>query len=227
MSSTTSTLSTSSVVTEILQICQDKKISKISELLVNCNDITLYSIKKNLKTTLPIEDFFVFTDGNCKSNGKKGARAGYSVYFEHPLFHQKFSTTRLLELEEATNNKAELTAILNVFKILTENINDFKGASVTDITICTDSMYSINCVNTWYRNWIKNGWKNSKNESVKNKEIIEQIINLRTWTSSLMINTSFKYVPSHKDEPNDISGLEHRLWKGNKYVDDEINKLLL
>lgn len=214
------------MIIDILKICQDKKIASISELLQNCSELTLFNIKKNLKedpSNQNLEEFFVFTDGNCKSNGKKGSRAGYSVYFEEPTFHEKFSVTRLLETEEPTNNKAELTAILSVFKILTENINEFKQ---TNITICTDSMYSINCVNTWYRNWIKNGWKNSKNETVKNKDIIEQIIDLRTWTTSQTINTSFKYVPSHKDEPSDMHSLEHRLWKGNKYVDDEINKIL-
>ena len=108
------------MIIDILNICQEKKITSISELLKKCNELTLFNIKKNLKDEQHLEEFFVFTDGNCKSNGKKGARAGYSVYFEDPTFHKKFSITRLLELEEATNNKAELTAIFSVFKILTE-----------------------------------------------------------------------------------------------------------
>ena len=43
------------------------------------------------------------------------------------------------------------------------------------LTIETDSQYAINCSTTWIHGWKKNGWKNSKNEPVKNADLIRAI----------------------------------------------------
>ena len=114
-------------------------------------------VKEKVEET---ENLYIFTDGNCKSNGKKNARAGYSIFFtddpDSPFL--QFNKTRLVT-SDPTNNKAELSAIKYVFKVIYQHQDLFKKYNVI---ICTDSKYSIDCVTKWSNSWIQNNWKNSK-----------------------------------------------------------------
>lgn len=65
-----------------------------------------------------------------------------------------------------TNQIGELCAVL-------EALRAHPGSE--DLTIETDSQYAINCSTTWIHGWKKNGWKNSKNEPVKNSDLIRAI----------------------------------------------------
>ena len=190
---------------------------------------TVKHIINDLNIIEPIKDqneLYIFSDGNCKRNGKKHAKAGYSVHFidknnksDESLF-SKFNKTRLL-VSEPTNNKAELSGIKYIFKCIYENQDLFKDKKNI---ICTDSMYSINCIDKWSKTWIKNGWKNSKNEEVKNKELIQEICTLKDNINN--INITFKHTQSHTKEPQDKNSLEWLLWYGNNKVDSDINELL-
>lgn len=170
------------------------------------------------------ETFYIFSDGNCKSNGQKGARAGYSAFFtedkKSPLY--TFNKTSLI-LEEPTNNKAELSAIRYILDILLKNPQIFQDKK---IVICTDSMYSIQCITTWCHNWIKNGWKTSSKQPVKNKELIQDIVHKKNILSHTH-HISFQHIRSHQPEPLHRDTLEWKLWHGNHKVDAEINQLLL
>lgn len=168
-------------------------------------------------------ELYIFSDGNCKGNGKKYAKAGYSVFFNDDadsLFY-KFNKTRLV-VSDPTNNKAELSGIKYAFKTISENQELFKDKKNI---ICTDSMYSINCIDKWSKSWSKNGWKNSKGQEVKNKELIQDILTLRD-SINQDIKISFKHIPSHTQEPLDKKSLEWLFWYGNNKVDSNINELL-
>jgi len=169
------------------------------------------------------DELYIFSDGNCKGNGKKDARAGYSVFFSDDIDSKfyKFNKTRLI-VTEPTNNKAELSGIKYIFKTILENEELFKTKK---IVICTDSMYSINCIEKWSKNWVKNGWKNSKGEEVKNKEIIKDIISARDAINKDIV-ICFKHIMSHLQEPQDKNSIEWTLWYGNNKVDSNINELL-
>ncbi|WP_421777232.1 ribonuclease H family protein [Gardnerella sp. DNF01180P] len=65
-----------------------------------------------------------------------------------------------------TNQIGELCAVL-------EALRAHPGRE--PLTIESDSQYAINCATTWIHGWKKNGWKNSKNEPVKNAELIRAI----------------------------------------------------
>lgn len=201
------------------------------DLLNKFSTTTIKHIINDLNIIEPIKDqneLYIFSDGNCKGNGKKHAKAGYSVIFmdknsdsdsDNSLF-SKFNKTRLL-VSEPTNNKAELSGIKYIFKCISENQDLFKDKKNI---ICTDSMYSINCIDKWSKTWIKNGWKNSKNEEVKNKELIQEICTLKDNINN--INITFKHIMSHTKEPQDKNSLEWLLWYGNNKVDSNINELL-
>ena len=206
---------------EILKICTERNINTLSELIEICDTTTLLNIFKNLQPGSTLKELYIFSDGNCKRNGSSNSKAGYSIFFDDEIFH-KYSKTEYLSGEQHTNNKAELTGVLEIFKILYEYKVDFIGLN---IFICTDSMYTIKCINEWSKKWILNGWKSTNNQEVKNKGLIEEILYFKTKIEK-DLTLKFKYVASHKPEPEIVSTLEHKLWKGNKYVDEEINKLL-
>lgn len=182
-------------------------------------DLEKLSSKKDDQDTL-----YIFTDGGCSRNGKSDCKAGYSVIFttdeESNLYD--FNTTRLV-VKDPTNNKAELSAIKYVFKTISENTDLFKDKT---IKICTDSMYSINCIDKWSDGWIKRDWKNAKGEDVKNQDIIKAILEFRKRIGDQSIKVSFQHVFSHVQAPTQKDSLEYYLWNGNNIVDENIKEIL-
>jgi ribonuclease HI len=59
---------------------------------------------------------------------------------------------------------------LSAFKYIIEN-----NLIEQDIDIYSDSIYCVNICNNWIWNWVNNDWKNSKNEIIKNFDLIESL----------------------------------------------------
>lgn len=198
-------------------------LPQLSSKTINCllNDLGYKTTTKDNKDN---NKLYIFSDGGCRSNGKKSSSGAYSVFFTDdkmsPFY--TFNTTKILN-DEPTNNKAELLGILLIFEIIYNNIELFKNK---EIIICTDSMYSINCIDKWSKNWIKNNWKNAKGENVKNQDIIKSILEKKSFIVNKNIPISFNHIFSHLQEPSDTQSLQHLLWYGNKKVDDNINEFL-
>jgi ribonuclease HI len=183
------------------------------------SDLKINNEKCDVKDQL--HKLYIFSDGNVKGNGKKYARGGYSVYFGEEEKYKNFNKTRIFE-NEPTNNKMELFGIKQIYKTIYKNQDIFKNM---DNIICTDSQYSISCITQWVDIWIKNNWKNSKGEVVKNKELIEEILIIKNAMPD-DIKISFKHVYGHTKEPKDKDSLEYKVWYGNNRVDTDINKML-
>jgi len=165
-------------------------------------------------------EIIVFTDGGAKDNGKKSCVAGWGVYFsEDPPLYVYNEVGRIAS--EPSNQKAELYAIkkaLDKLQIITNESN----SETMDITVVTDSQYSIDCLTKWHKNWSKNGWKTYKGEKVKHLSIIKDA--LETLKNLPLIK--WKHVNSHVIAPKDKSSLEYRLWYGNYKVDRMVSDLL-
>jgi ribonuclease HI len=69
--------------------------------------------------------------------------------------------------KHATNNQAELTAVLQFFRA-TAHLDD-------DLLILCDSQYVINCVTKWMPGWKKKGWRKADGKPVMNVELLQQI----------------------------------------------------
>ena len=108
---------------------------------------------------------YVYTDGACSGNPGPGGSAFIAVEDNKEIYRWS------IPIPEATNNMCELLAIVEACIWAGE-------AHLSDqITIRTDSAYCHNCyVQKWFRNWQKNGWKNSKKEPVANKQLWQQLI---------------------------------------------------
>ena len=79
---------------------------------------------------------YVFTDGACSNNGKINAKASIGIYFKD---NDPRNISRRIKGKQ-TYNTAELSAVIEVFSILQNEIS-----SNEDSIIYSDSEYTIRC----------------------------------------------------------------------------------
>ncbi|KAH9928081.1 ribonuclease H-like domain-containing protein, partial [Fomitopsis serialis] len=133
----------------------------------------------------PVEDesgwLIVYSDGACKGNGKVGSVAGVGVWW---------GQKRCPGVQ--TNNRAELIAIVRVLETAPHDKRQ--------LLIKTDSQYSINCFQTWLPGWIAKGWRNSKGEPVKNRQLIQYLSALLDQRALEGQKVRLQYVRGHAGE---------------------------
>ena len=97
----------------------------------------------------------VYTDGACKGNPGPGGWGALLIFDgrEKEIFGGERQTT---------NNRMELTAVIRALESL-------KRPCAVDLF--TDSQYVKNGIETWIRNWRRNGWKTSDKKPVKNEDL--------------------------------------------------------
>ncbi|MDR2548451.1 MAG: ribonuclease HI [Rickettsiales bacterium] len=101
----------------------------------------------------------IYTDGACLGNPGAGGWAAI-ILFQN---HRKDVYGRE---ENTTNNKMELTAVINGLKALKFSCN---------INLYTDSLYVKYGITEWINKWKVNGWKTSNKKSVKNMELWKEL----------------------------------------------------
>lgn len=105
----------------------------------------------------------IFTDGACSGNPGAG---GWGALLRH-----KDTEKELCGAEaETTNNRMELTAVIEALKALKKACN---------ITLYTDSRYVMDGITKWLPNWKQNNWKTSnKKSAVKNVDLWQTLDSL-------------------------------------------------
>jgi len=96
----------------------------------------------------------VYTDGSCLGNPGPGGWAAIGPDF-----------TVSGGLPYTTNNAMELTAALRALE----------QTGTLPVVLHTDSCYVKNGITKWIVNWKKNGWKTSKGEPIRNRELWVQL----------------------------------------------------
>jgi ribonuclease HI len=171
---------------------------------------------------------YVFTDGACLNNEKPNARASFAVYFtskiDSPL--NKLNCVEKIR-ESPTNQKAELLGIQKALELLILNESNIRILNYKSFIICTDSMYSINCLTKWYKTWEKQNWTNSSKQPVKHSNIIKDILYKIRTMIQMGYTIEFKHVYSHIQEPRTQNTLEWLLWNGNNECDRMANQILM
>ena len=110
-----------------------------------------------------MEEVIIYTDGACSGNPGPG---GWGSILMCKEFKKEISGGS----KETTNNIMELTAVLEALKALKYPCK---------VKLYSDSAYVVNAFNQkWIYGWIKNGWKSSNKEPVKNKEIWQELYEL-------------------------------------------------
>ncbi len=126
-----------------------------------------------------MEEVIIYTDGACSGNPGPGGWGSVLMY--------KGNTKEISgALKDTTNNVMELTAVIEALKLLKFKCN---------VKLYSDSAYVVNAFNQkWIYGWMKNGWKNSNKEPVKNKELWEELYSL-----TKVHNVEFIKVKGHAD----------------------------
>lgn len=105
----------------------------------------------------------IFTDGACSGNPGPG---GWGAILRHKDTEKELSGGE----RETTNNRMELTAVIEALKALKKEC---------DITLYTDSRYVMDGVTKWLPNWKKNNWRTSNKKSeVKNIDLWQTLDSL-------------------------------------------------
>ena len=103
----------------------------------------------------------MWTDGACKGNPGPGGWGAWlrSAGHERELFGGDPLTT---------NNKMELTAVIEALRALTRPCR---------VTLHVDSTYVMNGVQRWMANWKRNGWRTADKKPVKNLDLWQELDN--------------------------------------------------
>ena len=103
-----------------------------------------------------MDKVIIYTDGACSGNPGPGGWGSILMMGEN---RKEISGGK----KDTTNNVMELTAVIEALKLLKRPCK---------VDLYSDSAYVVNAfLQNWILGWIKNGWKNSSKEEVKNKEL--------------------------------------------------------
>ena len=105
----------------------------------------------------------MFTDGACSGNPGPG---GYGVILKCDGVEKELCGGE----NHTTNNRMELTAVIEGLKILKRPCN---------VNIQTDSKYVVDAITKgWLDNWQKNNWRKADKKPVLNVDLWQQLIEL-------------------------------------------------
>ena len=104
----------------------------------------------------------IFGDGACSGNPGPGGWGTVLRWDGHLKELSGFDP-------QTTNNRMELMAVISGLEAL-------KRPCLVHLT--TDSQYVQKGITEWISNWVKKGWKNSKRETVANRDLWERLLHL-------------------------------------------------
>lgn len=107
-----------------------------------------------------IPDVYVYTDGSCNNEGQGGWAA--------VILHNNSVIEICGSEDNTTNNRMELTAVLEALKRIDEDVN---------IILYSDSQYVVKGTENVF-DWRKANWVTKSSGPVKNKELWQQFVNL-------------------------------------------------
>lgn len=126
-----------------------------------------------------MDNVTIYTDGACSGNPGPG---GWGALLMAGNNKKEISGGK----KDTTNNIMELTAVIESLKLLKHPCK---------VDLYSDSAYVVNAfLQNWIYGWMRNGWKNSNKEEVKNKELWQELLNLTN-----VHDVTFHKVKGHSD----------------------------
>ncbi len=109
----------------------------------------------------------IYTDGSARGNPDGPGGYGTVIQFidsKGQLHEREFSAG----YKKTTNNRMELMAAITGLEALTKPCQ---------VELYSDSQYLVKAFNDhWINGWLKNNWKNSKKEPVKNIDLWKRLL---------------------------------------------------
>ena len=124
---------------------------------------------------------YIYTDGACSGNPGPG---GWGAVLKYEKIQKHISGGEKM----TTNNRMELTAVIEALKCLKEKCH---------VVLTTDSKYVCDGINKgWAASWKKNGWKKSDKKPALNQEMWDELLNLCD-----IHEVEFLWVKGHNGHP--------------------------
>ena len=140
----------------------------------------------------------IFTDGACKGNPGPG---GWGAILRYKGVEKEISGGEA----NTTNNRMELTAVIEALKLLKEPC---------EVALYTDSQYIANALTQgWAKKWQANNWMRNKKEKALNPELWEVLLNLCD-THKVDVN----WVKGHAGHPENERSDRLAVAQSEKYV---------
>ena len=126
-----------------------------------------------------MEEATIYTDGACSGNPGPGGWGAILMLGENRKEISGGSA-------DTTNNIMELTAVIEALKILKRPCK---------VKVYSDSAYVVNAfLQKWIYGWIKKNWRTAGGDSVKNKELWQELYSL-----TKVHDVTFNKVKGHAD----------------------------
>ncbi|WP_394174613.1 ribonuclease HI [Thalassotalea litorea] len=143
----------------------------------------------------------IYTDGSCLGNPGPGGYGALLIYKEHRKeLSQGYKLT--------TNNRMEMLATIVALESLKESC---------DITLTTDSQYVRQGITQWIHNWIRNNWRTSAKQPVKNADLWK-----RLYQETQRHKIDWKWVKGHSGHPENerVDDLARTAAEGKNLIED-------
>ena len=113
------------------------------------------------------EHIVIYCDGACSGNQFSNNVGGWGAVLQY-----KKSVKEIYGGERnTTNQRMELTSCINALQLIKRDD--------LSVQIFSDSAYLVNCFHQgWYKQWMRNHWKNAKKKPVENRDLWERLIAL-------------------------------------------------
>jgi len=140
----------------------------------------------------------IYTDGACSGNPGRGGWGAIVMY--------KDAVKEISGGEpETTNNRMELTAVIEALKLLKEPC---------EVELYSDSQYITNAINKqWLSSWQKNNWRLKSRGAVKNPDLWQSLVPLLETHK-----VTFIWVKGHADSEYNNRCDELAVSESNKFI---------
>lgn len=108
--------------------------------------------------------YYIYTDGACRNNQQADKRQASWAFVVFDIQMQR-KGSKSGYLGNATNNEAELTAVLEAMKWVKDK----------QCVIHMDSQYVFKGLTEWVAGWKRRGWRTASNEPVKNIALWQEL----------------------------------------------------
>ena len=108
----------------------------------------------------------IYTDGSSLGNPGPGGW-GTVIIEKEKIIHELGGHEK-----DTTNNRMELTAVIEALKYI------IKNHKKDQVEIFADSTYVLGGVTSWIENWEKNGWRTANKKPVLNQDLWKELIEL-------------------------------------------------
>ena len=129
----------------------------------------------------PLKQVDVYTDGACRGNPGVG---GWGAILVYKGIERELSGGE----RETTNNRMELTAVIEAFAALREPCR---------VNLTSDSRYVIDALSLgWAEGWRARGWKKADRSPALNADLWERLLNLIE-----IHEVTYQWIKGHNEHP--------------------------